>query len=275
MYGSFVSPPPGVNLALNRPVVSSSDFSSSYAAPLAVDGDASTRWSSQFSDPQWIYVDLGARFNVTRVKLSWETAYGADFQLQISDDANTWTTFATATGNSKLTNDFGGSASGRYVRMYGTRRGTPWGYSLWELEVYGDLLSISTTDQALHRPAVSSSDFSTAYAAQFTVDGDASTRWSSQFSDPQWIYVDFGQRVAVSEVVLGWETAYGRVYQVQVSDDAATWTTVRAITDSNGEIDDLTGLSGIGHYLRIYGTQRGTEWGYSLWSLQVFGDPAP
>jgi hypothetical protein len=275
VYGSFVSPPPGANLALNRPVVSSSDFSPAYAAPLAVDGDASTRWSSQFSDPQWIYVDLGARYNVTRVKLSWETAYAADFQLQISDDANTWTTFSTTTGNSQLTTDDGVSASGRYVRMYGTRRGTPWGYSLWTFEVYGDLLSTSTTDQALHRPAVSSSDFSTAYAARFAVDGDASTRWSSQFSDPQWIYVDFGQRIAVSEVVLGWETAYGRDYQVQVSDDAATWTTIRATADGNGGIDDLTGLSGIGRYLRIYGTKRGTEWGYSLWSLQVFGDPAP
>jgi len=27
---------------------------------LAVDGDLSTRWSSDFSDPQSIYVDLGA-----------------------------------------------------------------------------------------------------------------------------------------------------------------------------------------------------------------------
>src|SRR6185295_3727019 len=69
VYGSPVSPPPNANLSLNRPVVSSSDFSSSYAARLAVDGDGSTRWSSQFSDPQWIYVDLGARYNVTRVKL--------------------------------------------------------------------------------------------------------------------------------------------------------------------------------------------------------------
>jgi len=87
--------------------------------------------------------------------------------------------------------------------------------------------------------------------------------------------VDFGQRIAVSEVVLGWETAYARDYQVQVSDDAVAWTTIRAITDGNGGIDDLTGLAGIGRYLRIYGTKRGTEWGYSLWSLQVFGDPAP
>ncbi len=60
----FTAAPP--DRALNRPVISSSDFSSAYAASNAVDGDTSTRWSSQFSDPQWIYVDLGQPFAINR-----------------------------------------------------------------------------------------------------------------------------------------------------------------------------------------------------------------
>jgi len=29
------------------------------------------------------------------------------------------------------------TATARYVRLYGTQRGTPYGYSLWEFQVYG------------------------------------------------------------------------------------------------------------------------------------------
>ena len=61
----------GADLALNRPVVVSSLENSSYPAANAVDGNRATRWSSRFSDPQWIYVDLGATYNITEVRLNW------------------------------------------------------------------------------------------------------------------------------------------------------------------------------------------------------------
>jgi len=33
-------------------------------------------------------------------------------------------------------------------------------------------------------------------------------------------------------------------------------------------------VTGTGRYVRVYGTQRGTQWGYSLWELAVRGTPA-
>jgi hypothetical protein len=272
VYGNPTTPPPS-DIALGKPVVTSSDFSAQYAGGFAVDGDSSTRWSSAFSDPQWIYVDLGQRYAVNRVKLSWEAAYGADFQIQVSDDAVSWRSIAVVTNNNSLTDDFLVLAVGRYVRMFGTRRGTEWGYSLFSFEIYGDPAPRSP-DRGLNRPAVSSSDFSPAYAAAFAVDGDPSTRWSSQFSDPQWIYVDLGQRFAINEIVLSWETAYGADFEIQVSDDASSWSKVASLTDNAGGVNDLA-VTGTGRYVRIYGTRRGTEWGYSLWSFEVYGDPAP
>jgi hypothetical protein len=105
-----------------------------------------TRWSSAFSDPQWIYVDLGANYNISQVKITWETAYGRDYQIQVSTNGTTWTTIKTITGNTSLVNDHTGlNATGRYVRIYGTARGTQWGYSIFELEVYGTLSSQSFT----------------------------------------------------------------------------------------------------------------------------------
>ena len=40
------------------------------------------------------------------------------------------------------------SGTGRYVRMYGTERGTPYGYSLWEFKVFGSGCTVTTTPPA-------------------------------------------------------------------------------------------------------------------------------
>jgi hypothetical protein len=108
-----------------------------YAASRAVDGNAATRWSSSFSDPQWIAVDLGARQDITRVRLNWEAAYATAYQIQLSDDGSTWTTALDVEDGHGGIEEHGISASGRYLRVNGTRRATQWGYSLRELEVYG------------------------------------------------------------------------------------------------------------------------------------------
>src|SRR5687768_14590014 len=91
------------NLALNKAVTCSSAESSTYPCTAAVDGNASTRWSSTFSNPQWIQVDLGATYNLTQVVLNWEAAYGSSYQIQVSANASTWTTvYSTTTGNGAI-----------------------------------------------------------------------------------------------------------------------------------------------------------------------------
>ncbi|MDG6106303.1 discoidin domain-containing protein [Dactylosporangium aurantiacum] len=130
-------PPASGNLALNRPATSSSNESSSLGAALAVDGNTSTRWGSAYSDPQWIQVDLGASQQIKRVVLRWEAAYAKGYQVQTSADATNWTTvYTTSTGTGGV-NDLAVTATGRYLRVYGTARAnTSWGYSLYEIEAY-------------------------------------------------------------------------------------------------------------------------------------------
>lgn len=126
------------NLALGRPTVTSSNENTSLTGSKAVDGNTTTRWSSQFSDGQWMYVDLGSSMSISRVKITWETAVALNYKIQISDDANTWTDIKTITGNSTLTNDLTGlMGSGRYVRMFGSARKTQYGFSIYEFEIYG------------------------------------------------------------------------------------------------------------------------------------------
>ncbi|MFZ3495519.1 discoidin domain-containing protein [Streptomyces sp. 5.8] len=106
-------------------------------ASAAVDGNNGTRWSSQFADPQWIQVDLGASAQLSQVVLRWETAAAKAYRVELSTDGTNWST-AYSTANSTggvQTHDITGNA--RYVRVYGTQRTTGYGYSLWEFQVYG------------------------------------------------------------------------------------------------------------------------------------------
>ncbi len=126
-----------LNIALNKTAVASSSYGAGFEAATAFDDDQNTRWSSLYSDPQSIYVDLGKRYDLCSVELDWETALGKDFKIQVSDDAANWQTLANLTGNISTLNIIHLQGTGRYVRMYGTARATPYGFSLYEFKVFG------------------------------------------------------------------------------------------------------------------------------------------
>ncbi|WP_187147305.1 discoidin domain-containing protein [Caldicellulosiruptor saccharolyticus] len=125
------------NLALNKPAYASSTENSNYPPNYAFDGNLNTRWSSAWSDPQWIYVDLGSVQTISRVKLVWEAAYAKQFQIQVSTDNVNWTTVYSNYNGTGGTNDITFTpVNARYVKMYAWQRATQYGYSLWEFEVY-------------------------------------------------------------------------------------------------------------------------------------------
>jgi type 1 glutamine amidotransferase len=262
------------DLAQGRPVTASSvEPGSPHVAANAVDGNAATRWGSAYADPQWISVDLGASYAVNRVRLNWEAAYGRAYQIQTSPDNATWTTIFSTTTSDGGVDDLTVAGTGRYVRVNGTQRAlTQYGYSLWDLNVYGTPASPTATLLSQGRPTTTSSvETGNVLVGANAVDGNAATRWGSAYADPQWIAVDLGSTRTVSRVRINWEAAYARAYQIQTSPDNATWTTVYSTTTGDGGIDDVT-VSGSGRYVRVNGTQRAlTPYGYSIWELEVYG----
>ncbi len=260
------------NAALNKTATASSTENAGTPASAAVDGNAGTRWSSAFADPQWIQVDLGSAQSLCRVVLQWETAYATAFQIQLSTDGSTWTNVYATTAGTGGTQTLAVSGTGRYVRMYGTARATQYGYSLWEFSVYANGTTgggCGTTNIAQGKTATASSTENAGTPASAAVDGNAGTRWSSAFADPQWIQVDLGSSASVCRVGLIWETAYATAFQIQLSTDGSTWTNVYATTAGTGGTQTLA-VSGTARYVRMYGTARATQYGYSLWELQVF-----
>ena len=135
-----------VLLSQGKPVATSTVESSSYAGTKAVDGSTTTRWASaEGADPQWLRIDLGQSAAIHRVVLNWEAAYAKKYRIETSDDGTTFTPAATVDNGDGKTDELTVTAHGRYVRLVGLTRATSYGYSLWEMQVFGSTDSSGDT----------------------------------------------------------------------------------------------------------------------------------
>jgi hypothetical protein len=415
------------NLASNKPVSASSTELNSPTSVLAAnvtDGNYATRWSSAFADQQWIYVDLGANYDINRVKITWEAAYATAYQVEISTNTSDWTPVRSVTGNTTLVNDLTGlSGNGRYVRINCATRATAYGFSIYELEVYGaaaqtphgtaawaipgkieaedfdnggegvayhDLTPTNTqgqyrttegvdieaateggynvgtiqtgewleytvnvaqagiytlqarvaaiaagktfhvelngqnisgtitvpntagwqtwanvnvttpaltTGQKVLRVVFDANEFNftsltfalqsdnaaankTVWASSVetpdfpaagAVDGNATTtRWSSGYTDNEWLAVDLGTAKDISRVVVKWENAYATSYTIETSNDTTNWTVQKTVTNGTGGNADLSFATVNARYVRVHGLQRATPYGFSIWEFEVY-----
>jgi beta-glucosidase len=126
------------DLALDQPTAASStQDAADYPASAATDGDPGSRWSSASSDPQWLKVDLGSPQQICRMGIDWEAAYAKAYKVQVSSNDSTWTTVYSTTAGTGGDKTFAVAKTARYIRMYGTKRATQFGYSIFEFDVYG------------------------------------------------------------------------------------------------------------------------------------------
>jgi CxxC motif-containing protein (DUF1111 family) len=256
--------------------ISSSDEAGYLGASNIFDKDSSSRWASKFTDQQWIYLDFGPNTHFSRIVLEWENAHAKAYEIQVSNDAQNWSTIKSVTESKGGTEDFTINATARYIRMQGVKRSSDYGYSLFEIHAWGT----QSTDQGgggdspdpIIRPfsAVALSEEGGHLNAAKAIDGNMQSRWASKFTDDQWLYLDFGSRSHFSDIAIHWENAYGKSYSLQTSDDGSNWSTVQTVLDSNGGTDKHS-LNADGRYLRIEGHSRATQYGYSIFEIEVRG----
>jgi hypothetical protein len=140
------------NLVCSRAVTATaSSTQAPEMAPIkAADCSYTTRWSSDWNDDEWIALEFSEPVTIDGVVLKWETAYGEAYTIDVSDDGILWTPVYTETngqGNDEKIHF--PLTTTRYIRMHGLSRGTSWGYSLWEFEVYqGGTSSLTALDLA-------------------------------------------------------------------------------------------------------------------------------
>lgn len=144
-------------------------------------------------------------------------------------------------------------------------------HSVRDLKI-GGTESARQAGLAFRRPVRASSSHVEAgadYRPESAVHGAGDTRWSSEFSDPQWLAIDLGTPRQFSRVVLEWEGAYARSYAIQVSDDGASWREVYSTTRGEGDTEELKFAPVTARWVRFHGTKRATPYGYSLWEMKV------
>ena len=127
------------NLAYGKKAVASSSTGASKSASMVTDGGAGSRWESAYSDPQWIYIDLGKEEKIEKTILKWEAACAKKYELQVSNDAQEWkTVYANKDGRGGTEQIELEPVTARYVKLAGISRATQFGYSLFEFEIYGE-----------------------------------------------------------------------------------------------------------------------------------------
>ncbi len=108
----------------------------------AVDGNLRTRWASaDEGNEQTITVDLGAEREISGFIINWEIAYAKGYNITVSSDGENETEiYSTNEGHGAFEEIILDTpAFGRYVSLNMTEKGTVFGYSLWEFEVYGSV----------------------------------------------------------------------------------------------------------------------------------------
>lgn len=261
------STPVNSNLATNKTVKASAEYGSLPASNLT-DDDTASRWSTEKDATQWAYVDLGNTYEMNYFSVIWESdsVYASSFNIYVSDDVNNWgTPVASVSDNASKTSEvtLESAVSGRYVKLEVTKMH---GYPSVSASDFKVMLKDETqpTPQdpsenvALGQKGYASSTETSDFAADKAFDGDTSSRtsrWSSNVGNPpHWLYVDLGQQRDVKTVRLFWETRKATNYEIQISDDAQKWTTVKTMSERPASKTETITLDSVkkARYVRLY-----------------------
>lgn len=129
----------------------------------------------------------------------------------------------------------------------------------------------TVSNLALNKSVTTSGNESPELSGNYMVDNNLVTRWSSNFADDAWFIIDLGNAYQVSEIILHWEAAYGKKYQVQLSTNGVSYTNIANITAGTGGIESITLNNQSVRYIKFQGVERALPYGYSLWEVKVMG----
>lgn len=286
--------PANTNLALNKTVTASAEYGNMPAGNLT-DSDTTSRWSTEKNATQWAYVDLGTSYNMNYFSVIWESdsVYASAYNIYVSDDTDNWgdpvvSRTDNASGSSEETLET--AATGRYVKLEVTAmHGYP-SVSACDFKVMlKDEAQATPQDPeenvALNKTGYSSSNETSDLNASKAFDGDTTTRasrWSSNVGNaPHWLYVDLGEEREIKTVRIYWETRKATSYEIQISDDAQDWTTVKTLTQRPASTTDTITLDETeqARYVRLYisasdaaDPDGGVTWNsISVYEMEVYG----
>ena len=236
----------------------SSGESDSSRAEYAVDGNFATRWSSAFSDNEWLDLDLGATQVLVGVTLYWESAFGKQYDVRISKDGQNWiTVYRVRDGDGAVDDIYFGPQECRFLRIAGIQRGTTWGYSLWEVVMKNSEYEIKLTASSTAEGDVRS-----------LLDGDLKTAWRSKPDDAHpWVQLELAKGLLAARVDLVWSETPPQQFALETSEDGETWKKIFEGKGSAGPMTCPVSLGGV-RRLRLSCTPQGDR-GCALAELKL------
>lgn len=243
-------------------VTASSSESDSLLPKNVFDGNLQTRWSSLFSDPQWLIIDLGNIQDIAGLTLNWEAAYGKSYDILLSKDGDTWKqVYATTDGDGKTDEIYFERTAARYIKLTLKERGTFWGYSLWEVSIKGPEKEV----------LLKASSFQRRKGPSNAMDGNINTEWMSKTKGEEWVTVDLREEKGFGGIQLNWGTDYARTYEILTSSDGTSWKKIFSTDRGNGGKDliyfDVTRI----RYIKIFCKESATKVGYSIKEITLKG----
>lgn len=150
-------------------------------AAMAIDGNSSTRWSSNYADDSWLQVELKTAGPIDHVKITWPNAAAREYKLQTSLDGAAWTDVRPVSSSQgpgrtdELTLDV---ANAKFIRMQGVKRWSTFGYSISEFEVYDKAQpvlpdSLTLVPQPAESATTAEGTFRLLPSSRIIADGDA------------------------------------------------------------------------------------------------------
>ncbi|MCD9023869.1 discoidin domain-containing protein [Cohnella silvisoli] len=243
----------------------------------ALDWNIGTRWSTgaNQANGQWFQVNMGSSKVFDEISIETDATntndYPAGYLVQVSNNGSTWTTVASGAGfGHKMVIPFA-TQYAQYIRVTQTGTSTTNWWNIAEFHAF--------SEPALNRTGWTATASSTepGGATAGALDGNAGTRWSNGAAQAngQWYQVDMGQNQTFDRVLIDAGASasdYPRGYQVQVSTDGTSWTTVKSGTGSGASIVAEFPVQ-VARYMKIIQTGSSTSW-WSISELNVYGELA-
>jgi hypothetical protein len=232
----------------------------------ALDGDLSTRWSSKQPaggqlDPQWLVITPTHPSRIITLTLRWGAAHASSYSLTASWPFADFYSNVLSYTAPLMAGSIGQCGTDLPRVMYDV------GHHFYYPEILTPNLACT---MVVTVTASSTQDQNPVLSPGNATDCDTSTRWSSNFTDDEWIALEFSEPITIDGAVLKWEAAYGKAYTFDVSNDGATWTPVYTETNGHGGDDVIQFPVMTTRHIRMYGKERGTEHGYSLWEFEIY-----
>ncbi len=233
-----------------------------HKAEYVVDGNKQTRWSSGFSDPQWIQIDLGKIKELAGLNIYWETAYGKVYDILLSKDGKKWNkVYETSDGDGGTDDIYFKKSKARYIKLYGKKRGTAWGYSIYEM-------SIKKPDE---QPIITASSSLEKYKPVNILDGNMKTKWKTKSIKNQWVKIDLRKIKTFGGIFLYWDKNYAHTYEISTSIDGEEWKPAYLMKKGNGGSDMVYFNKTAAQFIKISFIKGINKKGYTLKEITVKG----